>query len=291
MSVFTLHSSVVEDYRDFVRSFFSVADDRAREFIDHELLDEARLWPEALLQVSPSYARVASVDELADRGVILPETAQIFRTERGSPFEILELNERGGTQRAIPQGVPFHLYQHQVEALDRAGRRESYVVTSGTGSGKSLTYFLPIIDSLLRLPSARDRVAALVVYPMNALVNSQLEALKKLKRGYEQRTSRRFPISFAKYTGDVQGDARREVQTHPPQILLTNYVMAGILAQLFYRVPDLLLFLLQLGLQRFALLDPLLLERFDFLKIARHRGLRNFVLQCDFTPGNLRGAG
>ncbi|MGD0813460.1 MAG: hypothetical protein ABSA83_07640 [Verrucomicrobiota bacterium] len=33
MSIFTLHSSVVKDYRDFVRSFFPVADDRAREFI------------------------------------------------------------------------------------------------------------------------------------------------------------------------------------------------------------------------------------------------------------------
>ena len=208
MSIFTLHSSVVGDYRDFVRSFFTVADDRAREFIDHELLDEARLWPEALLQVSPSYARAASVDDLAARGIILPETAQIFRNERGEPF---------------------FLYQHQVEAMDRAGRRESYVVTSGTGSGKSLTYFLPIIDAFLRNPTAPDRVAALVVYPMNALVNSQLEALKKLKRGYEQRTGRRFPISFAKYTGDVQGDARREVQTHPPQILLTNYVMAELL--------------------------------------------------------------
>jgi ATP-dependent helicase YprA (DUF1998 family) len=208
MSIFNLHSTVVEDYRDFVRSFFTVADTRAREFIDHELLDEARLWPEALLQVSPSYARVASVDDLAARGVILPETAQIFRNERGEPF---------------------FLYQHQVEALTHASRRESYVVTSGTGSGKSLTYFLPIIDAFLRSPTARDRVAALVVYPMNALVNSQVEALKKLKRGYESRTGRRFPISFAKYTGDVQGDARREVQTHPPQILLTNYVMAELL--------------------------------------------------------------
>jgi hypothetical protein len=208
MSIFNLHATVVEDYRDFVRSFFTVADTRAREFIDHELLDEARLWPEALLQVSPSYARVASVDDLAARGVILPETAQIFRNDRGEPF---------------------FLYQHQVEALTHASRRESYVVTSGTGSGKSLTYFLPIIDAFLRNPTARDRVAALVVYPMNALVNSQVEALKKLKRGYESRTGRRFPISFAKYTGDVQGDARREVQTHPPQILLTNYVMAELL--------------------------------------------------------------
>ncbi len=229
MSIFNLHSNVVGDYRDFVRSFFTVSDDRAREFIERELVEEARLWPEALLQVSPSYARIASVDELAGRGTILAETAQIFRTDRGSPFEILELNERGGAQRASFEGVPFYLYQHQVEALDRAGRRESYVVTSGTGSGKSLTYFLPIIDAFLRRPTAPDRVAALVVYPMNALVNSQLEALNKLKRGFEQRTGRRFPITFAKYTGDVQGDARREVQTRPPQILLTNYVMAELL--------------------------------------------------------------
>src|ERR1035438_5030754 len=208
MSVFTLHSNVLADYRDFVRSFFSVADDRAREFIDRELVGQARLWPEALLQVSPSYARVASVDELADRDVILRETAQIFRNDRGEPFV---------------------LYQHQVEAMERASRGESYVVTSGTGSGKSLTYFLPIIDAFLRRPPTPDRVGALVVYPMNALVNSQLEALKKLKRGYEQRTGSRFPVSFAKYTGDVQGDARRALQTHPPQILLTNYVMAELM--------------------------------------------------------------
>src|SRR5262249_38822646 len=117
----------------------------------------------------------------------------------------------------------------QVEALDKAGREESYVVTSGTGSGKSLTYFLPIVDSILRRPPARDRITALVVYPMNALVNSQLQALEKLKRAYEQRIGRRFPIRFARYTGDTRGDARRDVQTHPPEILLTNYVMAELL--------------------------------------------------------------
>src|SRR6266849_1237719 len=109
MSIFNLHSRVLDDYRDFVRSFFSVADDRARAFIDHELDEQARLWPEALLQVSPSYARAASVDELAapSRGTLLPETAQIFRND---------------------QGEPFFLYQHQVEALDKAGLSESYVV-------------------------------------------------------------------------------------------------------------------------------------------------------------------
>jgi hypothetical protein len=41
MSIFTLHSSIVEDYRDFIRSFFTVAGDRAREFIERELVQEA----------------------------------------------------------------------------------------------------------------------------------------------------------------------------------------------------------------------------------------------------------
>jgi hypothetical protein len=43
MNIFNLHSTVLGDYRDFVRSFFSVADDRAREFIDRELVEQARL--------------------------------------------------------------------------------------------------------------------------------------------------------------------------------------------------------------------------------------------------------
>ena len=147
MSIFDLHSQVLADYRDFVRSFFTIADDRTREFVDHALDEEARLWPDPLLQVSPSYARSATVDELAGSGLILEETARIFRT---------------------PEGQPFHLYRHQVEAIELARTPRSYIVTTGTGSGKSLTYFLPIIDSLLRQPATGDRVAALVVYPMNA---------------------------------------------------------------------------------------------------------------------------
>jgi len=208
MSVFQLHSSVLADYRDFVRSFITVADARARAFIDRELDSEQRLWPEPMVQVSPAYRRSATVDELAVRGVILQETAQMFRTE---------------------DGRPFHLYQHQVDALELAARGESYVVTSGTGSGKSLAYFVPIVDSLLRRPPKSQHVVALVVYPMNALVNSQLQALRKLQQNYEQRTGRTFPIRFAKYTGDVQGEARQELQVHPPQILLTNYVMGELL--------------------------------------------------------------
>ena len=43
MSIFDLHSQVLDDYRDFVSSFFSVADDRAQAFIQQSLMEEARL--------------------------------------------------------------------------------------------------------------------------------------------------------------------------------------------------------------------------------------------------------
>ncbi|GIW55610.1 MAG: DEAD/DEAH box helicase [Nitrospiraceae bacterium] len=208
MSVFDLHSNVIADYGDFVRSFFQIADERAQEFVDRSLVDEARLWPDPLLQVSPSYVRTETVDELAARGLLHEQAAPIFRNDRGQPF---------------------HLYQHQVEAMELARRGQSYVVTSGTGSGKSLAYFLPIIDSLLRQPPVGDRVSALVVYPMNALVNSQLQALEGLRTAFERRTGRRFPVTFAKYTGDTTGPARDELRQHPPQIMLTNYVMAELM--------------------------------------------------------------
>jgi hypothetical protein len=84
MSIFDLHAQVLLDYRDFVRSFITIADDRTRVFVDHSLDEEARLWPDFLLQVSPSSPRTATVDELAARDLILEETAHIFRTPEGS---------------------------------------------------------------------------------------------------------------------------------------------------------------------------------------------------------------
>ncbi len=55
MTIFDLHAAVLNEYRDFVRSFILIADPRIREFIDRALGQEANLWPNILLQVSPSY--------------------------------------------------------------------------------------------------------------------------------------------------------------------------------------------------------------------------------------------
>jgi len=207
MNIFDLHREVLADYRDFVRSFLVIADEKARQFVEKALEEEARLWPDFLVQVSPSYAIGSSVDQLSQQGEITTETAVVFQKD----------------------GKPFTLYRHQEQAIRKALAGESFVVTSGTGSGKSLCYFLPIVESLIRQPDTGNRAAALVVYPMNALVNSQHQALKALKEQYERRSGKPFPVTFAKYTGDTRDTEREEMRQRPPQILLTNYVMAELL--------------------------------------------------------------
>jgi hypothetical protein len=91
-----------------------------------------------------------------------------------------------------------------------------------TGSGKSLSYIIPIVNHVLREGSGRG-IKAIVVYPMNALANSQKEELTKfLTRGYENSKS---PVIFACYTGQEKLEEKERILSNPPDILLTNFVM------------------------------------------------------------------
>ncbi|MGY2981305.1 DEAD/DEAH box helicase [Thermostichus sp. OS-CIW-30] len=207
-TIFDLHATVLDDYRDFVRSFFLIGDQRAQAFVNQALEEGIHLWPEPLVQLSPAYVAGPTVDELAETGRITEETARIFRSE---------------------DGRPFRLYRHQEEAIAKALAEESFVVTSGTGSGKSLCYFLPIIDNWIRQGGSRHQVVAIVVYPMNALVNSQYQSLQALCERYERNYHRPFPLRFARYTGETSENERDQLRRDPPQILLTNYVMAELL--------------------------------------------------------------
>ena len=97
---------------------------------------------------------------------------------------------------------------------------EPYLVSTGTGSGKSLTYLVPIVDHVLKNKPADHSVRALIVYPTNALINSQLKALQDFKKNWPD-----CPLTFSRYTGQDRGKDRDRILTDPPHILLTNYVM------------------------------------------------------------------
>ncbi|MBU0966247.1 MAG: DEAD/DEAH box helicase [Proteobacteria bacterium] len=210
MNVFDLRNRLVEDYSSYTKSFIKIADARIAEKVNLELSAGA-FWPEPLLQLNPTFLPGGTIDELVSQGMLHPECSKIFRIDKSD----VDLN-----------GKPLLLHTHQRDAIIKSKEGKSYVLTSGTGSGKSLTYIVPIVDHVLRNGSGRG-IQAIVVYPMNALANSQDEELSKfLKKGYPEGKS---PVRFARYTGQEKGAEREEIRSNPPDILLTNYMMLELL--------------------------------------------------------------
>src|SRR3989441_12639835 len=210
MNVFDLRQRLIEDYAEYTRSFLDIADPRIRDIVNHHLAD-GLLWPHPLIQLNPAFEPGGTIDHLVERGILHAECRRIFRRDKSD---------------ADPVGRELHLHRHQTEAIGVAATGRPYVLTTGTGSGKSLAYIVPIVDHVLRR-GAGQGIQAIVVYPMNALANSQDEELRKfLVRGYPAGKS---PVRFARFTGQEKGEERENIRTTPPDILLTNYMMLELL--------------------------------------------------------------
>ncbi len=205
-SIFDFRHQLIHDYASYVQSFLQIRDQRIREHVQGQMALGA-FWPEPLIQLNPLFEPGDSIDALVAEGVLHPECARIFRKGKSQEDE---------------QGQPLRLHRHQSEAVRVARSGASYVLTTGTGSGKSLSYILPIVDQVLRSGSGRG-IQAIVCYPMNALANSQMIELEKFLRwGHPQGKS---PVTFARYTGQEYAEERNAIIAQPPDILLTNYVM------------------------------------------------------------------
>ena len=158
--------------------------------------------PDPLLQFNPAYEQAGSIEDIAKTGMLHPAMPDIFKG--------------------------YSLYRHQLEAIRLGVEGKDFVVTSGTGSGKSLTYIGSIFHRLLTDPKT-DGVSAVIVYPMNALINSQTNEFNNYKKNYEEEAGQTFPITVGQYTGQEKSGPRLEMQENPPQILLTNYMMLELL--------------------------------------------------------------
>jgi len=205
MDIFDFRRKLIDDYAAYTRSFITVREPNLRQFVQ-EQLEAGVLWPEPLIQLNPSFEPGDSIDDLVAAGVLHAECRHVFRIKSESD----------------PQGRQLRLHRHQSEAIRVARTGFPYVLTTGTGSGKSLSYIVPVVDHVLRVGSGKG-IRAIVVYPMNALANSQVNELHKfLGLGY---ADGRGPVTFARYTGQEKADERERILSHPPDILLTNYVM------------------------------------------------------------------
>jgi len=204
MDVFNLRDQLVEDYAEYISSFIHIHDERIKQYAD-KILQEGQLWPDPLIQLNPSFEAGKTIHELIAEGLLDPECANIFRINKETP-----------------ENKILKLHKHQEDALRVAANGKNYVLTTGTGSGKSLAYIIPIVDHVLRHGSGKG-IQAIIVYPMNALANSQLNELEKfINLGYPDH---RGPVRFARFTGQESEEEREQIRHHPPDILLTNYVM------------------------------------------------------------------
>ncbi len=205
MNVFQLRENLVGEYAQYVQSFINIRDPRVREEVEQHM-GRGELWPDPLIQLNPSFQHGASVDALVDQGILHEDCRKVFRRDKDQ----------------VPGGRTLRLHHHQEEAIRIAREGHNYVLTTGTGSGKSLTYIIPIVDHVLRNGSRRG-IQAVVIYPMNALANSQLNELHKfINIGFP---NEKGPVTFARYTGQESDEEKQQIIANPPDILLTNYVM------------------------------------------------------------------
>jgi ATP-dependent helicase YprA (DUF1998 family) len=142
MDVFQYRDAVIGDYKAFTTSFTTIKAADIRAFVG-EAYDGGRYWPAPLVQLNPSFVAGSNVEQLVANGTLHPECANIFRFGR---------DDKGAI------GLPAQLHKHQEDAIGIAQKKQSYVLTTGTGSGKSLSYILPIVDAVLKEKSAIGRI-------------------------------------------------------------------------------------------------------------------------------------
>ncbi|MFI9274018.1 DEAD/DEAH box helicase [Kitasatospora sp. NPDC052896] len=204
---------------------------------------EARALKESLLQyLSTTYALTDEGARLALHGFLGDETSGMFR----GPFLRIRTPfiQAGADWRQTLEWAPsggWTPYAHQARAFARLSSAHGHtpeptLVTTGTGSGKTESFLIPVLDHCRRERAAgRAGVKAVLLYPMNALATDQALRINDRLRKDDHALSQ---VTAGLYIGDVAATRyervetnRAAMQTTPPDILITNYKMLDLLLQ------------------------------------------------------------
>lgn len=209
---------VVSRYLSYLRSTFQFRDPDFRASFEQALADGS-LARGPFLEITPGFAEGALVPEmLADL-----------------------LGDKCDTHLAKALGGERRLYAHQDQAIRLANAGKNIVVATGTGSGKTEAFLVPILTHLYREHLAGTLgpgVRALLLYPLNALANDQRRRLGEISETLEKSGSS-FRFKFGRYVGEtpeksasrynrsLSGElvTRDQMRRTPPHILMTNYSM------------------------------------------------------------------
>ena len=168
---------IIEGYQRYLKSLLPVRDARIAAALESEI-SRSLLTKGPLLESSPPYEHGASLAGLIARGVLDPAFHRLASDK-------------------LPMNRP--LYLHQEQAIRKVTDGRNVVVASGTGSGKTEAFLLPILNAL-SAEHARGAlgpgVRALLLYPMNALANDQIKRLRQVLAHVPH-------ITFGRYVGDT----------------------------------------------------------------------------------------
>jgi len=261
---------VIEEYKRYLRTTFRFLDPHLRRQFEEHLQGMDVLVRGPYVTLARDFKRGARLRDLVDDGGLDPG--------------ILRLSWPFGDG-------PLSLHQERAARAGAAGR--PFLVTTGTGSGKTECFLIPALDHCLKARArGEEGVKVVLLYPMNALANDQLDRLRALLRGsglevtfglYVQQDADKLELPEPPVEG-LERRNRAQIRNNPPDILLTNYKM---LEYLLVRKEDRHLFTPSL---RFLVLD----------EIHSYRGalateiaclIRRLKAHAGLEPGQLAAVG
>ncbi|MEG3439468.1 DEAD/DEAH box helicase [Pannus brasiliensis CCIBt3594] len=174
-----------QDLIRYLLTAYPLRDPHLRYALRQQLEQPGTIWQYPYLEGSQPYRSANSIQQLIESGVLHPAIGDLF----------------------IPANRSLYLHQERA-VRSILEKRENIVVATGTGSGKTECFLIPILDTLLKEGenslTKRRGVRVLILYPMNALVNDQVKRLRQLLC-----RQKRPRIRFGFYTSRTESEPKQ----------------------------------------------------------------------------------
>ena len=235
MDPFDSLNKVQDEYKSYVFTFQKIKNPVIREWISEKIAEGQLLWKDPHIQLNRRFQEGENLQSLVEKDVLHKGILKVFTT-RDSEGKL--------------SNTPIKPYKHQSEAILSILRDlKNTIITTGTSSGKSFCFAIPIVSECFRLNDKGVKgIKAILIYPMNALANSQYQDLTERLNGtglkvglYTGDTKNSHEEALTAYEGmwgrpkpyDSELISRDEIQATSPDILMTNYVMLELLLTRF----------------------------------------------------------
>ena len=171
---------IFERYKKYITTSLKFNDDELNSQLITLLEEPNKFSKGPIIEATPPYKKGKSLQNLIDEGVLTSEFNNFSSSD-------------------LP--LDRNLYLHQERAIKKICRdNKNIVVATGTGSGKTESFMIPVLNELLNEKQNKNLcpgVRALLLYPMNALANDQMKRLRKLLENEPE-------ITFGIYTGETE---------------------------------------------------------------------------------------